>query len=36
VTSGQEVVDAIKRGTGPNGMVSEPDYMARVRIKSDM
>jgi len=36
VISGQEVIDAIKRGTGPNGMVSEPDYMARVQVKADM
>jgi peptidylprolyl isomerase len=35
VISGQEVIDAIKRGTGPNGMVTEPDYMARVRVKAD-
>ncbi len=35
VISGQDVVDAIARGTGPNGVVSEPDYMARVRVKAD-
>jgi cyclophilin family peptidyl-prolyl cis-trans isomerase len=35
VIAGQEVVDAITRGTGANGMVAEPDYMARVRVKSD-
>jgi peptidylprolyl isomerase len=35
VIAGQEVVDAITRGTGANGMVAEPDYMARVRVKAD-
>ncbi|SFD81172.1 peptidylprolyl isomerase [Roseivivax sediminis] len=33
VTSGQDVVDAIKRGTGPNGaVVGEPDVMEEVRV----
>ncbi|MEM7643522.1 MAG: peptidylprolyl isomerase [Pseudomonadota bacterium] len=33
VTSGMEVVDAIKRGTGPNGaVVGEPDRMEDVRV----
>jgi peptidylprolyl isomerase len=37
VISGQDVVDAIKRGGGSNGMVAEaPDTMARVRVKSDL
>ena len=35
VISGQEVVDAIKRGAGANGEVSDPDWMARVRVKAD-
>jgi peptidylprolyl isomerase len=34
VTEGMEVVDAIRRGTGPNGMVTEaPDRMARVTVE---
>ena len=36
VIAGQDVVDAIRRGTGPNGAVAEPDRMARVRVKSDL
>jgi peptidylprolyl isomerase len=37
VIAGQDVVDAIKRGSGGNGMVAEaPDTMARVRVKSDL
>jgi len=36
VISGQEVIDAIKRGDGSNGEVAEPDYMARVQVKGDM
>ena len=35
VIAGQEVVDAIRRGDGPNGEVSDPDWMARVRVKGD-
>ena len=35
VVSGQEVVDAIKRGSGGNGEVEDPDYMASVRVKGD-
>jgi cyclophilin family peptidyl-prolyl cis-trans isomerase len=35
VVSGMDVVDAITRGDGPNGMVSEPDYMETVRVKAD-
>ena len=35
VISGQEVVDAITRGDGPNGAVSDPDWMASVRVKAD-
>jgi peptidylprolyl isomerase len=36
VIEGQDVVDAITRGDGPNGAVSDPDYMATVRVKSDL
>ena len=33
VTGGQDVVDAIKRGTGPNGaVVGEPDVMQKVTV----
>ncbi|MDJ0860502.1 MAG: peptidylprolyl isomerase [Dinoroseobacter sp.] len=33
VTSGMEIVDAIKRGTGPNGaVVGQPDRMVTVRV----
>ena len=35
VISGQDVVDAIKRGSPPNGEVEDPDVMTRVRLKSD-
>jgi peptidylprolyl isomerase len=35
VISGQDVVDAIKRGDGANGEVTDPDWMARVRVKGD-
>ncbi len=35
VIAGQDVVDAIRRGDGPNGEVSEPDWMAKVRVKGD-
>ena len=36
VVSGQEVVDAIKKGdSAKNGMVIQPDYMASVRIKGE-
>lgn len=34
VISGMDVVDKIKRGKGPNGMVlSNPDYMAKVTVQ---
>jgi cyclophilin family peptidyl-prolyl cis-trans isomerase len=36
VISGQEVVDAITRGDGANGAVSKPDWMASVKVKSDL
>ena len=33
VTEGMEIVDAIKRGTGPNGsVIGEPDVMTAVRV----
>ncbi len=35
VISGMDVVDAIRRGEGSSGAVSDPDYMAKVRIKGD-
>ena len=35
VISGQDVIDAIRRGDGGNGEVSDPDWMAKVRVKSD-
>ena len=35
VIAGQDVVDAIKRGDGSNGTVSDPDWMAKVRVKAD-
>ncbi len=36
VSAGQDVVNAIKRGKGQSGSVDDPDYMARVRVKSDI
>jgi len=35
VVSGQDVVDGIRRGDGPNGEVSDPDWMAKVTVKAD-
>ena len=35
VTSGMEFVDAIKRGSGPNGMVSNPDKIIRMQVAAD-
>jgi peptidylprolyl isomerase len=35
VIAGQDVIDAIRRGDGPNGEVSQPDWMADVRVKGD-
>lgn len=35
VMEGQEVVDAIRRGAPPNGLVATPDRMVRVRIMAD-
>ncbi|MDD9910651.1 MAG: peptidylprolyl isomerase [Ahrensia sp.] len=36
VTSGMEAIDKIKRGDGPNGMVSNPDVMVKVRTKDQL
>jgi peptidylprolyl isomerase len=36
VESGMDHVDAIKRGNGPNGSVSDPDRMVDVEIAADM
>jgi cyclophilin family peptidyl-prolyl cis-trans isomerase len=33
VISGMDVVDAIKRGDGANGEVTEPDMMAKVTVQ---
>ncbi len=33
VIAGQDVVDAIHRGDGPNGEVSDPDWMQKVTVK---
>ena len=33
--AGQDVVDRIKRGDGPNGEVSDPDWMAKVTVKPE-
>ncbi len=33
VISGMEVVDAIQRGAGANGMVDAPDFMTKVTVK---
>ena len=35
VVAGQDVVDRIRRGDGPNGEVSDPDWMARVTVRAD-
>ena len=35
VIAGQDVVDAIRRGEGANGEVSDPDWMEKVRVKAD-
>jgi peptidylprolyl isomerase len=36
VISGMEFVDHIKRGSGPNGMVSNPDKIVRMRVAADV
>ncbi len=35
VVSGQDIVDQIRRGAGGNGEVSDPDWMAKVRVKGE-
>jgi peptidylprolyl isomerase len=35
VTAGQDVVDGIQRGEGANGEVSDPDWMAKVTVRTD-
>ena len=36
VTSGMEFVDMIKRGNGPNGMVSAPDEIVSIEVIADL
>lgn len=36
VIKGMEFVDKIKKGSGGNGQVSEPDMMLKVRVASDV
>jgi peptidylprolyl isomerase len=36
VTSGMEYVDAIKKGSGHNGEVSDPDTIIRMRVIADL
>ncbi len=36
VVSGMQYVDAIKRGTGGNGMVSNPDRIIHMRVAADV
>ncbi|UFN50366.1 peptidylprolyl isomerase [Roseomonas sp. OT10] len=36
VVGGMEVVDKIKRGSGPNGMVREPDKIQKLRVAADV
>jgi hypothetical protein len=35
VISGMDIVHGIKKGVGQSGAVTDPDYMASVRVKSD-
>ncbi|HVA16062.1 MAG TPA: peptidylprolyl isomerase [Stellaceae bacterium] len=35
VTSGMEFVDAIKRGQGDSGMVTNPDHIVRMQVAAD-
>ena len=35
MVAGQDVVDAIRRGEGANGEVSDPDWMAKVSVKGE-
>ena len=36
VTSGMEFVDMIKKGTGNNGSVSDPDSIVTFRVAADV
>jgi peptidylprolyl isomerase len=36
VVSGMEFVDQIKKGSGPNGMVVNPDRIVRLRVAADV
>lgn len=36
VVSGMEHVDAIKKGAGRDGMVRDPDHIARIRVAADV
>ncbi|WP_135470467.1 peptidylprolyl isomerase [Crenalkalicoccus roseus] len=36
VVAGMEAVDRIKRGTGPNGMVQDPDRIVSARLAADL
>ena len=36
VTSGMEYIDALKRGDGPNGMVTDPDHIIRMQVAADV
>jgi peptidylprolyl isomerase len=36
VVKGMEFVDQIKRGTGPNGMVTDPDRIVHMRVAADV
>lgn len=36
VVEGMQYVDKIKRGTGPNGMVQDPDRIIRMRVAADV
>ncbi len=35
VTEGMELVDKIKKGSGPNGMVSDPDKIIKLKVAAD-
>ena len=35
VIEGMELVDKIKKGTGPNGMVSNPDKIIKMQLAKD-
>jgi len=35
VTAGMEAIDAIKRGQGQSGMVTNPDQIVRMQVAAD-